>query len=733
MKIKSLYPRFVAAGAVALSLVFFTGGCGADSSSPPIAKMQPVTNTYHGVDVVDNYQWLENVSDTAVQAWTEGQDTYTRQILDGIQCRGQVAERLRELYDHASPSYYSFQWVGEQLFAIKKQPPLDQPILVVMASPHDNSSERIVVNPNEIDTTGKTSIDFFVVSPDAHLVAVSMSWGGTEDGDVFVFRVDNGERMSDEVPGVNGPTAGGDVAWLPDASGFFYTRYPQEGERPAEELRFYQQVYFHALGTPASEDYYVIGEEFPKIAEIEFETSPDNRYVLAVVSNGDGGEYDHFLKSPSGQWRRVTRFEDLVTRAGFGPDNSLYLLSRLDAPKGKILRLPEGDSQLARARMVVPESERVITGFVATTNHIYVDDILGGPSGLRVFSKSGTFQRNVAIPDVSAVRGLTAMDGDKVLFRISTYLEPTAAYTYEPVEGSLTKTALVGSSVADFSNVEVVRQFAQSDDGTQVPMTIIRKKGATADGNTPAILYGYGGYGSSQKPYYNETLSMWLNSGGIYVIANIRGGGEFGEEWHLQGNLTNKQNVFDDFAACAQHLIDAGYTNPGRLAIRGGSNGGLLVGAVMVQHPELFKAVVCQKGVLEMLRVELDPNGAFNVTEFGTVTNPDHFRALYAYSPYHNVKEGQAYPDVLFTADENDGRVSSANSKKMVARMQAAAAPGSLTLLRMSTGAGHGIGSSMSDRIAQDADVWSFLFDRLGVDYVSDGVASTEEETPDPT
>lgn len=236
-------------------------------------------------------------------------------------------------------------------------------------------------------------------------------------------------------------------------------------------------------------------------------------------------------------------------------------------------------------------------------------------------------------------------------------------------------------------------------------------------GNNPTILYGYGGYGSSQTPRYNRTLSLWLDQGGVYVIANLRGGGEFGEEWHKAGNLTNKQNVFDDFAACAQYLIDAGYTNSSKLAIRGGSNGGLLVGATMTQHPNLFRAVVCQKGVLDMLRVELDPNGEFNVTEFGTVKDPEHFRALHAYSPYHNVIDGTHYPDVLMTADENDGRVNPSNSRKMVARLQAATSSESYLLLRMSSGSGHGIGSALSEDIALYADTYAFLFDRLGVDF----------------
>jgi prolyl oligopeptidase len=706
--------RCLGAGAFVLFLAL--GACSNKEPSPPVAEIKPVTNTYHGVEVVDNYQWLENANDPAVKEWTEAENAYAREVLDSMACRDQIAGQLLTLYEHASPSYYSFQHAGNRLFAIKKQPPLDQPLLIVLDSPYEPVKEKVLVDPNQIDTTGKTSIDFYVVSPDARLVAVSLSQGGTEDGNVRVFRVEDGSALTDSVPRVNGPTAGGDVAWLSDGSGFFYTHYPREGERPEEDMRFYQQVFFHELGTPTEADTYVIGEEFPRIAEVAFETTQNSRFILAAVANGDGGEYGHWLRAPSGEWTQVTHFEDMISRAKFGPDDALYLFSKQNAPHGQILRLAPGKTSLTDAKLVIAESERVITDFLPTTSYVYVADMLGGPSQLRVFDLSGKFLHEVGIPQVASVNGLTSLGGDKVLYRVSTYLEPTVAYTYEPTEDQPVRTALAETSSADFSNVEVLRVTATSKDGTEVPMTILQPKGTQLDGNNPMVLYGYGGYGSSQRPWFNESLSLWLNRGGLYAIANIRGGGEFGEEWHQQGYLTNKQNVFDDFAACAKYLIDEGYTNSNRLAIRGGSNGGLLVGATMTQHPDLFKAVVCQKGVLDMLRVELDPNGAFNVTEFGTVTNPEQFRALYAYSPYHNIKDGVKYPDVLFTADENDGRVNPANSKKMVARLQAASPPGTLVLLRMSTGAGHGIGSSMSDRISQDADVWAFLFDRLGVE-----------------
>jgi len=700
---------------IILVLAAIFAGCGSEPVVPPVADLVPITNTYQGTDVIDNYQWLEDSKDPKVQAWDAGQNRFTRSILDAVPCRQMIEEELRHLYDKSSSRYYSFHYVTDKLFAMKMQPPNDQPMLVRLDSPLDLSGEKIIVNPNEIDTTGETSIDFFVVSHDGSLVAVSMSEGGTEDGHVSVYRVENGECLDDAVPHVNGPTAGGDVAWLPDNSGFYYTHYPRQGERPTENMRFFQQVYWHQLGTSTDQDTYVLGEEFPRIAEIEFQTSPDGSRILAVVSNGDGGEYDHWLRRSSGKWDRITRFEDAISTARFGDDNSLYLLSTKDADLGRILRLPPGATSLRKAKPIIAEGDAVIRSFLLTGDHIYVVEMAGGPMRLRMLDLTGTFQQEVPIRPVSSVSSLTRLDGNRVMYRNSSYLEPSAWYVYHDVEGKPVATGFAETSPADFSQIEAIREVAISKDGTEVPMAILRRKGVALDGSHATVLYGYGGYGSSQTPGFSESLSLWLNRGGIYVFANIRGGGEFGEQWHKQGYLTQKQNVFDDFAACARHLIDTGYTNSERLAIRGGSNGGLLVGAVMVQHPDLFKAVVCQKGVLDMLRVELHPNGEFNTTEFGTVTNKDHFDALYAYSPYHNIKEGVDYPDVLFTADVNDGRVDASNSRKVAARLQAADAVPGQTLLRVSIGGGHGMGMSKSDRISQDADVWAFLFDRLGV------------------
>jgi prolyl oligopeptidase len=383
---------------------------------------------------------------------------------------------------------------------------------------------------------------------------------------------------------------------------------------------------------------------------------------------------------------------------------------------GKILKMSPERPRLADAPTVVPETRVAIRGFVVSAGRLYVTDVVGGPSQIRIFDLAGRPQGKVPVLPVSAVSQMLRLNGDELLFRNASYLEPPAWYRFDPSSNKVTPTALRETAPANFSDAEVIREFAVSKDGTRVPLNIIRRKGTKLDGSNPVVLSGYGGYNVSLSPYFNVGLRPLLDHGFVYVIANLRGGGEYGEAWHRAGMLTKKQNVFDDFAAAAQRLITLRYTTPARLAIEGGSNGGLLMGAALTQHPELFRAVVAHVGIYDMLRVELHPNGAFNVTEFGTVKEPDQFRALYAYSPYHHVVDGTNYPAVLFLTGENDPRVDPANSRKMTARLQASGTK-NLVLLRTSGSTGHGIGTALSEQIAQEADVSAFLFEQLGVRY----------------
>ena len=699
---------------VALILLILTARLVAADPVPPTPK-KPVTNEYQSVKVQDDYQWLENDADPAVKNWSDAQNQKTRAYIDKLPDRAAVEKQLTDWYAKTSPSYTGLVSRPGILFAMKFQPPKQQPILVTVTSPDDLKSEKIVLDPNTLDTKGTTTIDWFAPSHDGKLVAISLSQGGSEDGTLHIYETATGKALSDSIAHVQYPTAGGSAAWNSDDTGIYYTRFPRKGEKPDTDLNFYQQIYFHKVGTPDTADSYSIGKEFPRIAEIKLEESRDGKFTLATVANGDGGDFAHYLLGPDGNWKQLTQFRDQIKAAHLGRDNALYLLSRADAPRGKILRMPLENPELTSATTIVQPSDAVIQFFEPTANALYVADLLGGPSQIRRFDLDGKNEQTIAIPPISAVSEMESLEDNSVLFRDVSYTEPAAWFHITDPANPPAKTALVSTSPVSFADIEVTREMATSKDGTKIPLNIVRKKGTKQDGNNPTLLYSYGGYGISMSPNFDFTRRIWFDHGGVFVVANIRGGSEFGEEWHKAGNLTKKQNVFDDFAAAAEYLTQQKWTRPDKLALMGGSNGGLLMGALITQHPELMRAVVSFVGIYDMLRVELAPNGAFNVTEFGTVKDPEQFKALYAYSPYHHVVDGTKYPSILFMTGANDGRVAPYHSRKMVARLDEANKSANPILLRTSSSAGHGIGTALSERIKQLADEYSFLFTQLGM------------------
>ena len=686
---------------------------GDQGGRPPAAAKKPVENTYFDTTVRDDYQWMEDWSNPATKSWVDAENVYTRSILDRLPSRAPIRDRIEELTRSISPEYFGLTYRGRVLFALKDQPPKNQPMLVVLPSVDDPEHERVLFDPNAVDSTGSLTIDFYVPSRDGSKVAISLSRGGTESGDVHLFDVATGRELPDVLPHVNGGTAGGSVAWTADGTGLWYTRYPAASERPAEDLEFYQQAWFHRLGTPRAADTYVLGKELPKIAEIAFETSDDGRSLLISVRNGDGGEVGWWLRSVDGRLHAVAAFKDKVVDAAFGGDQ-LFLLSRATDPRGEVLRVPLAEPSIRSRRTFVPASSVAIDAIHTAGTHLYVEDMIGGPNEMRVFGFDGKALGRMPLPPISSVNGFSRYVGEQCLVQSESYTEPAHWLRYDPATGALTPTALAMKSPADFSDVEMRREFGNVG-GLLVPISVLVKKGTVLNGKAPLLLYGYGGYGISMKPDFSARRKLWIEQGGIWAVANIRGGREFGDAWHEGGKLTRKQNVFDDFAACAQALIHLHYTSPERLAILGGSNGGLLMGAELTQHPELFRAVISEVGVYDMLREELSPNGLFNTTEYGSAKDSAQFRALYAYSPYHHVRDGVQYPATLLLTGVNDPRVVPSNSFKFAARLQASGTTRPV-LLRTSMTTGH-VGTPLGARNEEYADIFSFLFSQLGLTY----------------
>ncbi len=650
----------------------------------PETPRRPVTDTYSGTSVTDDYRWLENGADREVVAWSESQNARARAVLDVLPHAAEIRDRARQIAGFASASYASLEKRGPWLFAIKTLPPRQQPFLVAMASADSAPSERVVVDPNAIDTKGSTSIDFYVPSLDGQLVAVSLSEGGSEAGSIHVYETATGRKRPDVIPRVNGGTAGGDVAWSPDGSGFLYTRYPRSGERPPRDLDFYQEVYDHRLGTTTDRDTYVFGREFPKIAETTFETSDDGKRLLAVVKNGDGGDASLYLGGPTGTpWKKIAGDADLALAGRFASDGSLYLLSRKGSGRGSILRLQPGAADLSAAAVAVPESQIAIDDFRVTANRIFVADLAGGYSQLRVLDLDGSVVSKATLPPACAIAQIAAAGDDSLLFSLETMLEPPSWKRAGP-DGKISATALTGSSPVDFRDAEVVREWAVSKDGTRVPIDVLRKKGTRLDGNNPTLLYGYGGYAVSQRPTYSA-MRADLDRPGRRL-----GRGEDPGRRRVRRRLAPKRTPHDEAERLRRlcglrRAADRARLHPAR-APR--DRGRLQRRAADGRDAHAAPRPLPRGGRRTSASTTCCGSSSrptASSTSRSSAPSPDRgqFQRLYAYSPYHHVKDGVAYPDDSVPDGSQRPRVDPMQSRKMTARLQAASS-GTPVLLRTS-------------------------------------------------
>lgn len=696
-------------------------------SSSPTIQPGETADTMHGVVVPDPWRALEDGAAPAVKAWSDAQNLRARKWLDAHPARSAIAARIGGLIRATSPQYFALQPRQTATFAMYMDPAVQQPMLITLSPSLDPATRKVLIDPNTLQPRGHVAIDWFQSSPDGSKVAVSLSEGGSEDGTLHVFDATSGKEIEPSIPRVQYPTGGGALVWSGDGAGFWYTRYPGT-EVPEAERHFNQQAFWHTLGSDAAADRLVLGKEqgLPRTAEIFLDNSEDGPDALASVQLGDGGQWQHFVLSRDGVARQIGRYDDrVIGGAVIARDGTVYGVSRKDAPMGKVLRLskPYDGGFAAAEAIIAPQSEAAIidggeslSPLLIAGDRLSVNRISGGPSVVTIYLRDGSKAEPLPLPALSAVRELVGLPGGGLLANVTSFVQPPHFERWDARTGPIVPTELAVTSPVNYEDAEVRRIFVTSKDGTKVPVTVIARKGIALDGSHPLLLTGYGGFGINIVPSFSTTrMRLWLDADGVYAVANIRGGGEYGLTWHEQGMLTHKQNVFDDFAAAAQGLIAQGFTRPQRLAMIGGSNGGLLMGAMITQHPELMRAVVAQVGIYDMIRTERDPNGAFNVSEYGSVADPAQFAALRAYSPLLAVRKGTRYPAVLLTTGANDGRVNPYHSRKFAAALQKATAAPYPILLRTSQSSGHGSGSSLDDVIAEGADVLTFLFDQLGM------------------
>ena len=681
-------------------------------ATPPTTPLHDVVDTYHGTQIHDPYRWLEDADAPAVRQWIDAQNAYTDQVMSGFADSAALVKRVGELA-LTSTQRTDPQVAGGMLFYRRQTPPQPQPVLV--AESWSGGEAKVLVDPNA--TNGATAISDYWPSPDGRRVAYGTAEGGTENTTIHFVDVADGRVAEDSLPNAGGGTTPEALAWDADGKGVTYVRLPTPGSLPADELQFNAQLYHHTLGTAAATDTEALGKGFSRIAEYLLISSAHGGHAAAFAYSGDGTAEAVYLRRGN-TWHKVLGTQAQV-RAVDSPGNGaawdgerLLVISYQDAPRGKLLSL-DGEGH---AHLLVPQQDWAMNGVAPIRNGFLLREVSGPDWRVRQFGADGQPVRTVPLPSTGIGIGVMASESDSPVALI-TYVGwslPTHWAKYDADSGNLT-TVFEVKPAADYSQLRTYRLEARSADGTLVPVTVVAMAGVQPDGRRPAILNAYGGYGLSQAPRFMGSTLAWLERGGVYALANIRGGAEYGDGWHEAGARANKQNCFDDFHAAAQALVGAHWTDVAHLGILGGSNGGLLMGAALTRHPADYRAVVSFVGVYDMLRAELWPNGAYNVGEYGTVRNPTEFAWLRGYSPLLHVRPETAYPAVLLITGENDPRVAPWHSRKFAAALQRANTSSQPILLLTRRNEGHGVTSSFSQRVGNTGAMLAFFAAQLGL------------------
>lgn len=671
----------------------------------PPSRFAPLTDNLHGHQVSDPYRWLEEESPETAE-WTRRQNALTEAYLADYPGRERIRSRLTELLAIGAISV-PVPARGSYFYQLREGGQ-NQPLLLVREGL--KGSDRVLIDPNALNDKGTTALDWFYPSDDGTLLAYGLSEDGSEESVLHVMNVVTGALLPDRIP----QTRAADLAWLPDNSGFYYTRYPGAGHVPDGEEHYHRAVYFHRLGEDPSGDVLIFKprekEHWPGV-----DLSPDGRWlVIGVARTFD--QTDVYLKDRMADGPLVEVVLDLA--ASFDAvvvRDRLYLRTNLDAPNYRVLTADPTHPSREQWREIIPaRPDAVLEGMSITREHLVLSYVERASSRLRVASLEGTPVHEVALPSIGSLFGTgSEWDSDELLFGFSSFILPPAIYRIELPGGAPELWRRVEADL-DPARFVVEQVTYRSKDGTPVTMFLVRPADLVLNGQRPVYLTGYGGFNISMLPGFSRSMLLWLESGGIVAIPNLRGGGEYGEAWHQAGMLGRKQNTFDDFIAAAEYLIRERYTSPERLAVAGGSNGGLLMGAVLTQRPDLFRAVIIQVPLLDMLRYHLFLIARLWIPEYGSADVAEDFAWLLAYSPYHQVKDGTPYPAVLLATAESDTRVHPMHARKMTARLQAATVSSHPILLRLETQAGHGAGKPVSKLIDELTDSWTFVFKEVG-------------------
>jgi len=679
------------------------------NASYPDAARAPVEEDFFGTPVADPYRWMEDMDSDQTHQWIQAQNQLTMPFLERLPKRNQIKNRLTELFEYER---YSAPSKVQGRYFYSYNPGLANHDVVYVTDSLEGEG-RVLIDPNTFSDDGTVSLAGTEVSPDGSLVAYAKSDGGSDWRDWFIREVESGKDLGNRIT----YTKFTGISWLPDGSGFYYSRYP-EGEGGQGDDSKQVSVYYHEVGTPQSDDRLVYDlTDMPKHRDLApdpyAEVSEDGNYLVITVSAGYHENQVHVLdlREPAaepvelvGEWKALFGF--------LGNDGStLFFETTLDAPNSRVIAIDVENPGEASWREVIPEAEEALQSSSYVGGHLIAQYLKDAQSLVKVFDTQGQHVRDVDLPGIGSAGGFGGRGDDTFTsYTYSSFTTPRESYVYDVATGEseLFRTPEVD---ADFSGYEVRQIFYSSKDGTQVPMFIVHKAGLKLNGKNPTLLYGYGGFNVSLTPGYSTSRLVWMEMGGVLAIPNIRGGGEYGKAWHLAGTKAQKQNVFDDFIAAAEWLIDNQYTNPMRLAIQGGSNGGLLVGACMTQRPELFGACLPAVGVLDMIRYHTASANARNwSTDYGLSEVEAEFEAQIAYSPYHNTEEGVCYPPTLVTTADHDDRVVPWHSYKFAAALQhAQSCPNNPVLIRVETRAGHGAGTAITKQIEIVADQWAFL------------------------